>query len=101
MEKDIRTPPPGNSRTRRILALIGFRLIAVVTGVSLLGLALAFAGIVFEHEGLYKWGLKLAAPLYIIVLPLCILLFVLFLVTTCIMLVQEIMRRMRGKRGSS
>jgi len=82
---------------RRSLQVIGFRLIGVVAAISLLGLATAFTGIVFGSQVLYKWGLRIAAPLYIIVLPFCILVVIVMLIASCITVLQELTRRIRKK----
>jgi hypothetical protein len=45
-----------------------------------LGLVLAVLGLFFKQDPLYYVGLLMAAPLFLIVLPLCILLIVLSIV---------------------
>jgi uncharacterized membrane protein len=69
--------------------------------IILLGLSLTVAGIIFESPSLYKLGLKLSAPIYIILLPICTLLVVLFLVGSCLAIIDAIKKRIKENKTSS
>jgi len=49
----------------------------LIIGISLLGLAIAVAGIIFGIPNIYSLGLKIASPIYIIVVPALIIFLVL------------------------
>lgn len=57
-----------------ILKWLGYLLLIVCA----LGLVLALVGLIFHYDPLYYAGLILASPLFMIVLPFCLLLLVLF-----------------------
>lgn len=57
-------------KTHPILVQI-FYLVLILCGI---GLVLALAGMIFNHDPIYYAGLILATPLFVIVLPVCILL---------------------------
>jgi len=45
-----------------------------VLAVSIIGVCLAYLGMLLKHDALWMTGLVLALPLFVIVLPICILL---------------------------
>ena len=80
---------------KKILQKLKWIPLQILIIIVLLGLSLTVAGIIFEYPSLYKLGLKLSAPIYIIVLPVCILLVVLFLVGSCLAIIDAIKKRIK------
>ncbi len=50
------------------------KILLAVLGIGVVGLCVAVLGIVIGHDTIYHVGLYVAAPLYIIVLPMCLVL---------------------------
>ena len=49
-------------------------ILLIVLGIGVVGLLVAIAGLIIGHEPTYFVGLYIASPLYLIVLPICIIL---------------------------
>lgn len=68
-----------------ILKWIGYLLLIVCT----LGLVLALIGLIFKSDSLYLWGLLLSSPFFIIGIPFCLLLMLLFLCGSIYVIVRD------------
>jgi F0F1-type ATP synthase assembly protein I len=53
---------------------VGQKIALAILAISAGGLCIAVLGLLLDHDTLYHAGLVMAAPLYLIVLPICILL---------------------------
>jgi len=73
----------------RPLQVVGIVLLQIVVVVSLFGLAMSAAGLIFDYPYLYWLGLRLSCALFIIVLPTCIVLVALMPLAGCFTIVTK------------
>lgn len=70
-----------------------------VLGIGVIGLFIAIAGMIIGHEPTYLVGLYIASPLYLIVLPICIILVGLLPVVCAVQAIAWLWRTVVGRLG--
>jgi hypothetical protein len=83
-------------KIRDIFRRLGY-LLLIVCGI---GLVLALIGLVFKNDSLYFLGIILSSPLFLIVLPFCLLLVVLFELGTIYLVISSLFSALGLKRRS-
>jgi uncharacterized membrane protein len=83
---------------KQVLERIAWLALQILVVVSFIGLALSATGIVFEYPTLYRMGLMLSAPLYILVLPFCILVLALMFVGLCYGVIESLFSFRRKRK---
>jgi len=80
-----------------ILKWIGYLLLIVCA----FGLVLALIGLIFKNDSLYFLGLLFSSPLFLVVLPCCLLLMVIFFCGSVYVIVRESRSALRNKKSNS